>query len=299
MAVGVCSVVCFRPLNAYRDVGGGIAFGDTGSGAANRLKLACGQCVGCRAERARQWAIRCVHEASLHDQNCFITLTYSGEKLPPDGSLRIEDWQRFAKRLRKKVGKFRYFMCGEYGEVNFRPHYHACMFGVDWPDKECFRVNGRGDRLYVSPLLESTWGHGLVSSGNLSYESAAYVARYVMKKATGPLASKRYGRVDIETGECWAVKPEFVAMSRRPGIASKWFDMFGSDVYPEDEVVFDGRRFRPPRFYDNKLDKFFLEELKVRRRERVGKRLDDLTPDRLAVRERVAVSRLTQLDRDL
>lgn len=302
---------CFHPLKAFREVSGGVTFSDKGSSAVS-LELPCGQCIGCRAERARQWSIRCVHEAQMHDRNCFITLTYAGEKLPSDGSLHVKDWQRFAKRLRKKVGRFRYFMCGEYGDVNLRPHFHACMFGVDWDDKVLIQSNKRGDRLYTSELLEETWGNGLVSSGNLTIESAAYVARYVMKKAVNP---KRYGdfskysRFNSDTGEVWNVRPEFCVMSRRPGIGKSWFDKYAGDVYPADEVVYDGRRFRPPRFYDGLLEKCSdsfpkshlssLEVLKDARRRKVALRKEDLSAERLEVRERVAVARLSQLDRDL
>lgn len=180
-------------------------------------------------------------------------------------------------------------MCGEYGDRNLRPHYHACIFGQDLlGDRVLLRESG-GNRLYISPFLEKTWGNGFCTVGDLTYESAAYVARYVMKKITGPRAAEHYG----------GRKPEFVCMSRRSGIGSSWLERYGSDVYPADEVVYDGRRFRPPKFYDSRLPEDELEGLKVERRRKVNKRKEELTPERLAVRERVAVARLSQLERDL
>jgi len=235
----------------------------------------------------------------MHERNCFLTLTYSNESLPPDGSLRLEDWQKFARRVRKSVGPFRFLHCGEYGEENLRPHYHACVFGLDFSgDRFVFKVS-RGNTLWRSPTLESLWPFGFATIGALSFESAAYVARYVMKKATGPLAEKRYSRLDPKTGEVWQVRPEYVTMSRRPGLGSTWFDRYASDVFPADEVVHEGRRFRPPRFYTSKLPEAEVEGLKLERRRKVMSRKADLTQERLAVRERCAVSRLRLQPREL
>lgn len=96
-------MACFYPLKAYQQPGGDIKFHDNGKG--RYLELPCGQCIGCRLERSRQWAMRCVHEASMHDNNCFITLTYNPENLPPDGGLIKSDFQKFMKRLRKYYSK--------------------------------------------------------------------------------------------------------------------------------------------------------------------------------------------------
>lgn len=303
-------MACFTPLKAYYAPGGGVVF-DSKVGYGDRpLELACGQCIGCRAERARQWAIRCVHESQLHSANCFITLTYDNEHLPEDGGLDVRHWQLFAKRLRKAIGPFRFFHCGEYGDATRRPHYHACIFGADFSsDRILLRENGFNS-LYVSPLLTRTWGLGHCSVGALTYESAAYVARYVMKKATGPKAESEYLRVDADTGECWAVKPPYITMSRRPGIASAWFDKFVDDVYPEDTVVYDGRRFRPPRFYDGKLSSLnadldgvdgpaMIEGLKSKRRRLASLRGEDLTPSRLRTREKCATASADRFRRSL
>jgi len=292
-------VVCFHPLTAYRAQGGKVVFNPKDGWGDRPLELACGQCQGCRLERSRQWAIRCVHEAQLHKQNCFITLTYSNENLPKDGSLCLADWQKFAKRLRHKAGPFRFFHCGEYGEVNLRPHYHACVFGLDFiADRGLWKDTGKFP-LFRSPLLDETWGLGFATVGAMSFKSAAYVARYVMKKVNGDLAAERYGRVDEETGEVYFVRPEYVTMSRRPGIGSAWFEQFKADVYPSDEVVHEGKRYRPPRFYDCQLEADELDVYKVKRRRAVLKRGKELTPARLVVREKCLEASMKVFARDL
>lgn len=263
------------------------------------LSLPCGQCIGCRVERSRQWALRCVHEAQMHEANSFVTLTYSDDCLPSDGGLHVSDWQRFAKRLRKAVGPFRFFHCGEYGDATRRPHYHACIFGVDFrSDRVLLRRSGKGS-LYMSPLLSRTWGMGHCSVGDLTYESAAYVARYVVKKLTGAPGAEAYSRVDPSTGEVLPIQAPYVTMSRRPGVGASWFEEFGDEVYPSDEVVHKGRRFRPPRFYDGKLDEAQLAEIRCRRRARVAARAEDLSRERLEAREVCAEARIEALKRSL
>lgn len=290
---------CYTPLKAYRAQGGQVVF-DSKRGWSDRpFEIACGQCRGCRLERARQWALRCVHEAQMHDSNSFITLTYDNDHLPEDGSLRVRDWQLFCKKLRKVVGPFRYLMCGEYGERNFRPHYHACIFGVDFrSDRVYLRGEGQ-NRLFMSALLTEKWGHGFTSVGSLTMQSALYVASYVMKKATGKLAETRYQRFDSKTGETWQVKPEFVCMSRRPGLGTTWFEKYGKDVYPSDEVVHAGKHYRPPRFYDNKLPQGVLDELKAKRVRAASRYKLDNTPERLKVREEVSRLRSEAFERKL
>ncbi len=261
------------------------------------LDLPCGQCIGCRIERSRQWALRCVHEAQMHARNCFITLTYAPGRMPEGDSLDVRDWQKFAKRLRKNYGPFRFFHCGEYGDENLRPHYHACMFGIDFSEDRVFHEDRGKYRLFRSGELDKAWGLGFATVGSLTYESAGYVARYCTKKATGKLADERYARVDYDTGELYYVKPEYSTMSRRPGLGSTWFDKFGSEVFPSDEVVHGGKRFRPPSFYDGKLGEDELVSIKRKRLDRVFDRSEDLTPERLKVREKVAAAQLRRLSR--
>lgn len=208
------------------------------------VTVPCGRCTGCRLERSRQWAMRCMHEASLYDENCFITLTYSDEYLPANGSLVKSDFQRFMKRLRFefKDRRIRYYQCGEYGEVNQRPHYHACLFGFDFPDKEKWNVRN-GIPVFRSAVLERLWPFGLSEIGTVTFESAAYVARYVMKKFVHKDAEK----VKAFYG---GREPEYSTMSRRPGIGTNWFKRFGDEVYRADSVIVGGREVKPPKFYD-------------------------------------------------
>lgn len=282
---------CYKPLTAYRGPPGthlaganfgGISFDVRHANIPNVevLKLPCGRCVGCRLERSRQWAMRCVHEASLYDYNNFITLTYDDEHLPNDLSLNVEDYQLFMKRLRKKFGDgIRFFHCGEYGEKFERPHHHAIIFNCEFSDKVPIAKCSSG-YIYHSDELSSLWGKGFVSIGDVTFESCAYVARYIMKKITGDMADEHYqGRM-----------PEYITMSRRPGIASDWFSKYSSDVYPKDFVTIrDGIKCKPPRYYDklysvNHGDS--MHEIKKRRLENVLARDNaDYTDERLAARE--------------
>lgn len=286
---------CYRPLKAYKQPGGGVAF-DSKKGYIDRpVELRCGGCVGCRMARAKSWAVRCVHEAQLHERNCFVTLTYDRSSLPKDGGLHIEHWQNFAKKVRRRLGAFRFFMCGEYGSETLRPHFHILFFGLDFPDRMFYKGNG-GSRLYTSKVLQEIWDRGYAPIGDVSVESAAYVARYQVKKQVKK-DDTQYLRVDPVTGESWYVRREFVNMSRRPGIGSGWIEKYKTDVYPSDEVIINGHRYRPPSFYDSRLSELELREVKRRRLAAVDK--EHATPERLRDREKVADSRLASLRRSL
>lgn len=284
---------------------------DKGLGFGGELQLPCGQCIGCRLERSRQWAIRCLHEASLYEDNCFVTLTYAPEHLPQDGSLVKKHFQDFMKRLRARcVGrKIRYFHCGEYGENLGRPHYHACLFGFDFADKQFFKMAG-DSRLYTSELLSDVWSFGFCTVGDVTFESAAYVARYVMKKVTGDTAKDHYLCVDRSTGvirenldgSLCVLQPEYVTMSRRPGLSRGWFQLFGSEVFPRDEVIVRGVRCRPPRYYDSIYEAAHVDGyklLKEKRRLAAVEHAADNTEERLRVRKVCAEARVSLLKRGL
>lgn len=231
-----------------------------------------------------------------------MTLTYAPECMPADWSVDVRAWQTFAKRLRKRLGPFRFLHCGEYGDESLRPHYHACIFGHDFRGDRVVLKQGQDSELWTSPTLASVWGQGHVSVGPLTWSSAAYVARYVLKKATGDLAESRYERVDPVTGECWQVRPEYVTMSRRPGLGAEWFARYAyTDVYPEDEVVHAGKRYRAPKFYDRLLERERPElaaSLKAKRRDVVFARSEDLSPARRRAREAICASRELNRSRD-
>lgn len=252
--------------------------------------------------------MRCTHEASLHEDNIFVTLTYDNEHLPANGSLRYRDYQLFMKRLLVHTARHtdrpigvRFYMCGEYGETFARPHYHACIFNYDVPDKKLWKIE-RDNPLYTSQLLSDLWGQGHISVGAVTFQSAAYVARYIMKKVTGDAAEDHYTTIDQETGEVLERVPEFTNMSRRPGIGGKWFDKYMGDVFPDDFVVLNGKKVTPPRFYTSQYEILYPEEMrqiKMRRKTRSLLRAADSTPERLKVREQVLESRLTRLKRTI
>jgi hypothetical protein len=267
--------------------------------------IPCGQCIGCRFEKSRQWALRCVHEASLHEENCFITLTYSPKHLPVDHSLDKTHFQKFMKRLRKHFTgtTIRFYHCGEYGEKNNRPHYHACLFGLDFPDKELHTTTKNGDKLYRSKTLTKIWGKGEENQqliGELNFKTAAYTARYIMKKINGEQADEHYRRIDEDTGEQFQIKPEYTTMSRRPGIAYDWYKNYKTDVYPSDEVIIKGIPMQPPKYYDSILEKenpFLYDDIKHDRLINGEKYADDNTPERLHVKYKVKQAQANLLSR--
>lgn len=280
---------CYGPLAAYKPPEGPIWFGLPRPGD-QPIELSCGQCIGCRLERSRQWAIRCLHESQMHEFSSFITLTYSDEFLPENHSLVYRDYQLFMKRLRKRFGAVRFFMCGEYGEQYSRPHYHACLFGCFFDDRVEYKMLDSGSKLYTSAILSELWPYGFSSIGDVTFESAAYVARYCVKKITGPRADEHYKYVSPD-GEVWRREAEFVHMSLKPGIGATWFAKYSGEVFPRDEVIVRGMRMKPPKYYDNLLEKKDLDSFEFLEFERYNKSLllaADATPARLRVREQVA-----------
>jgi len=297
-------MACFHPLQAYQTSDGSIIFSERKGDVVRSLSLPCGQCRGCRLERSRQWAVRCMHEASLHEHNCFITLTYDNDHCPSDRSLNYGDYQRFMKRFRKrfKDSTIRFYMAGEYGEKFERPHFHACIFGFDFPDKTLWKRTPSGSLIYRSKSLEDLWPFGYSSVGDVTFESAAYVARYVMKKRTGKCIGDHYETTDMETGEIKERVPEFNRMSLKPGIGYDFYKKFTSDIYPHDYVVINGREARPPKFYDKKFADDFPEEFEALQFQRfvdAVDRFDDNTDERLRVKEQVLEAKFSRLGRSL
>lgn len=253
----------------------------------NFIVLPCGQCMACRLNKSRDWATRCVLEAKMHKENCFITLTYDDDHLPSDYGLHKEDLTNFWKRLRFNTGcKFRYYAAGEYGDLYSRPHYHACIFGWRPDDMQLYTVRN-GVNLYISETLLRAWqGRGFVTVGDVTFESAAYVARYVTKKITGSLSEEHYcGR-----------QPEYNVMSRRPGIGASFMEKYGEDIYGKDFIVIrDKIKCKPPRYFDSIYDQYygegsFDEVVRPRRIQRgvksFNKNLEEYTFSRIVNRAR-------------
>jgi len=299
-------VPCYAPLSCYRSATAG-KNGKHGvtwkrrESTGELVKLPCGQCFGCRLERSRQWAIRCVHEAQLHDDNCFITLTYNDHNLPAHGNLIKSDFQLFMKRLRfhYKPKKIRYYHCGEYGAELQRPHFHACLFGLDFLDKQLFReLNGQAT--FTSPTLEYLWPQGFALIGSVTFESAAYVARYIMKKINGEAADKHYESVSEQTGEVIKLNPEYTTMSLKPGIGHDWYQKYKTDVYPENFVVLKGKKMKPPRYYQQRYEIENPEAYKTLQKKNKAfakEHKHDSTPERLAVRQKCKIAQINILPR--
>lgn len=291
---------CYSPLKGFQLGDGSVIFVERGD-VRRSIELPCGQCIGCRLERSRQWAVRCVHESKMHEFNCFITLTYNDEHLPSDYSLNYKHYQDFMKRLRKHVKKpISFYMCGEYGEDFSRPHYHAAIFGHTFADRELVGVSDAGSNVFRCPTLEKLWGKGFAYVGELTFESSAYIARYIMKKITGDLADEHYKFVIPDTGEIIWRTPEFNRMSLKPAIGRRFLDAYPNDIYPHDRVILNGAKSKPPRYYDkvfSRINPLSFEAIQFNRESELNKA--DNTDERLVSKEICTKARLNRYSRSL
>lgn len=292
---------CYHPLTAFQLMNGSVVFAERGD-VFRTLSLPCGQCIGCRLLRARTWAIRCMHEAKTWERNCFVTLTYSDEYLPENGDLRYSDFQKFMKRLRRSLSMpVRFFACGEYGERFGRPHFHACLFNTDFVDKKYWRTTDAGSRSYRSSSLEALWPFGDCEVGDVTLESAGYVARYCVKKVTGRDADAHYSMINLETGELFKRTPEMAHMSLKPAIGALWLGRWFSDVYPAGKVLANGVKVKAPRYYDKLFQKLMPEEfelLQAKRYLEAQGRAAEHTQARLDVKEAVTLAATKALQRN-
>lgn len=256
--------------------------------------LPCGRCICCRIDQSRQWALRGVCELAMHERACFITLTYNNSSLPHDGSVNRFHYQEFVRALRRRGYKFKYMFCGEYGARLGRPHYHAIIFGEDFKTGSVpAPVAQSADYpLYMNDKVTDLWAKGHVVIGSVSFASIQYVAKYVTKKITGEMARDHYkGKL-----------PEFMQPSLKPAIGAVWFDKFESDVYPHDEFIFEGKRLRPPRYFQKRYAKKYPDkalDLSVKR-ENVAMLRNHLNdPMKLAARKAITLARFVQHVRKL
>lgn len=264
------------------------------------MTVPCGRCIGCRLDRSRDWAVRCMHEAQTHgSENCFLTLTYDDEHLPSDYSVHVHVHQKFIRALRDGTGrKLRFFACGEYGDKDQRPHYHYLIFGYRPRD---LRLHSKKNDipLYTSETIQKHWKFGFSTVGELTYETAAYCARYVVKKIGGDRAAEHYRRVHPVTNEVVQVQPEFAKMSNRPGIGDAWYTTFKSDIFPSDFCVVNERMHPVPNFYIRKHAEEERRKIKIKRKLQANKNRADSTPARLRVRETVQLAKAALLKRSL
>ena len=313
-------MACYRPLTAYQAANGAVVFTDNlkRHDIRKTLQLACGQCIGCRLERSRIWAARCIHHAQMHEHNAFVTLTYADEHLKTQ-SLVHRDFQLFMKRLRKSLlpplrgsmsppgtsaeqGKISYYMAGEYGSNGRRPHFHACIFGWQPHDKLYWRTTETGSRLYTSASLNGLWKKGFTSIGDVNFESAAYIARYIIAKQTGKNAWQHYQHINDQTGEITDLKPEYNRMSLKTPIGKTWLQKYQSDVYPEGKMLIRNVKTNTPKYYDKvykKTEPERWEEMKQQRELDALQYRDDNTEQRLQAKERVKRAQINSLLRKI
>ena len=326
---------CFHPRAAFQ-LSEGAPLSFTWRRGAKHLEIPCRQCAGCRLQYSAHWATRCMHEAKCHTHNAWLTLTYADEHLPSryntgilhprtnqtiySGSLHKAHPQKFLRALRKALGRgkyqhafhrsalitpgagVRYYYAGEYGELYGRPHYHLCLFGIDLADKLLDRTTSTGYKLYTSPTLEKLWPYGTHQLGELTWESAAYTARYVMKKINGEKKEKHYEKLDTETGEIIKLIPEYCDMSRRPGIAQPWFEKYLTDVYPHDRIIIRGHKRKPPRYYDKKYEQKYpdlMKQIKFERAVITDQRYDNNLTERLRAEEKITERKTQSLKQKL
>lgn len=274
---------CYTPLVAYRPdlkkTDGCRRFVFNRDYALNPFlpqSLPCGQCVGCRLEYSRGWAVRMMHEASLWPQNCMITLTYDRDHLPDHGTVIPQEISDYVRSLRDSGLSLSFYGVAEYGDKNLRPHYHILIFGWRPPDCRFVEKSKTGFPLFMSEIASSHWGKGRVIINDMNFQTAAYCARYCLKKVKGKkrhevddLGLLPYEKMNPVTGEVVDILPESGRMSLRPAIGKRWFEKYWRDVYPADRVIVNGRPCQPPRYYDELLrqrDSDLYDKVKLRRR---------------------------------
>ena len=234
---------CVRPLNAGWNNTGEVTFNqrELDRGILG-FKLPCRKCIPCLLNMSREKAVRAVHEAQTREDSIFLTLTYNDDSIPPDGSLRYQDFQLFMRKLRKQAKKegnlerVSYMVTGEYGEETKRPHWHALIFGYRPRDAYHQYNNQRGDRVFSSDTVSKLWGNGFINFGQLTIESASYVARYGAK-ALGHKGNQKY-------------KPKHVT-SCRPGLGKRWIEKYYQHTFKNGFVTVDGKKFKIPRYYED------------------------------------------------
>ena len=295
---------CFHPNTAWylpqtRTISWEDRFGKEIPGVRNSIQLSCGQCTGCRSEYSRQWAMRIVLEQSLWLNNIFITLTYDNDNIPEHNTLIKKDFQDFMKRLRwnkqsSNENPVRFFHCGEYGEKFGRPHYHAILFNTNFSDRK--QLQGHKG-LTTSETLNDLWGKGHSSIGDVTFQSAAYVAGYVQKKINGKQKDSHYAIIDPETGQYFGQRQqEYSTMSRNPGIAGNWLAQYKDDVYPSDNIHINGIEMQPPKSFDRLYEIDHKDEMltiKDKRMEEAEKYAHLRTPEALRQAEKTYKARMS------
>ena len=331
-------MTCYYPNRGFKDTVTGGWRKTLTHATDTPMDVPCGGCIGCRLDRAADDANRIIQEASLYENNRFITLTYRdwkikqsdwwktyafqdpmddnctdvhwkrGYYLPADHSLNKKHFQNFMKRLRGRFPgrRIRYYHCGEYGgdDSNLgRPHYHAALFDFQFPGEELLHNYERG-ALFRSELLEELWPYGYSSIGQLTPQSAAYIARYCVKKITGVRAHQHYLREDEYGNQYW-LQPEYATRSLKPGLGAAFYEKFESDILPRDTLPVPGKGLvtKVPRYYEKLYERRHgaeaLEQVKLKRREYRDAHQEEYTRSRLDQKLKVKQAQLGMLPRAL
>lgn len=287
---------CYKPIQAWEIIN---AKTDTGkkvisfrqpTAPAKQIQIPCGNCIGCRMDYSRMWMSRLVKEASQYQNNAFLTLTYNNENLPTKDVVNKETGelitghplvkkhvQLFIKNLRREYEYhfnhqgIRFYACGEYGGRTARPHYHLAIFNADmtaWGDIKLQGNNINGDALWSSEKIEKIWGRGFCIIGDLTPQSAAYIARYMLKKQKGPAKKWYY--------ESKGIISEYTSMSNKPGISRLWYEKHKNEYWISDRIIIPQRNKAPminktPAYFDKLLEAESgiesVERIKARRKE--------------------------------
>lgn len=253
-------------------------------------EIPCGKCRNCLRGKAEQWGVRVAAEAAMHEQSWFITGTYSDENLPLHGSLRRDHFTNFIRAIRRNLGPVRYLGCGEYSPAPLlRPHIHAALFGINLPPMRQVATSKRGHPLYGCPELDAVWPHGQITAGVLNAASGSYVASYTIKGTRKATAADYWrdnhyvpGWGEFYTGP---VEPEFIRMSLRPGIGSRFVGEFADELLTHDNMIVDGQPRALPRYFDKLLTRDHcerFEDLKAARLDKAADRLAKRRGDRFA-----------------
>jgi len=250
---------CIKPLKSGFDRTGDLTYSSkTLSNELVSFEFRCRKCLACRLNIAREKAVRCVHEASQHENNIFLTLTYDDPHLG-DGRLNYLDFQLFMKRLRDSVQRnitdpelkqkfaISYMVTGEYGDKTKRPHWHAIIFNYRPSDDKKKYTTDDNQQVYSSEDLNSLWGKGQTEFGSVTLESAGYVARYAAKKLShGKDQDHNYHPIH--------------KTSSQNAIGKTWIEKYYKQTFDNGFIILGGKKASIPRYYIDWLKKYHFDE---------------------------------------
>lgn len=250
--------------------------------------IPCRKCIGCRIDYSRDWANRGYLESKKSpNSNYFVTLTYDDEHLPKkdeittskgitykndgtwNGCLEPKHLKKFIHDIRQHYYRkngykgIKYLACGEYGTENGRPHYHVILFNcpLDADDFYAPRLID-GEYYHQNKLIEKYWKRGISNVGTATWNTIAYVARYVTKKLYGDNAEDSRA----QKGQI----AEFIRVSN--GIGRDYWEENKEKILQTDSITIRNAKgihqTKPPRYFTRLLkaqNPEVYEELKAKR----------------------------------